>query len=130
MRRSANCCNGEDNRAGNIVIRSFAPLPERTTIVPARKSRSCTRSATHSPTRIPLPYNSAATSRGRPRIAFSAARTSSGDSTSGNRCGRRTPRRRSSKRVPGPPSTSRCRNNNALIACRCELVATSPRSTR
>jgi hypothetical protein len=50
-------------RAGNIVIRSFIPLPSRTTIARWSKSTSFTRKRTPSMMRNPVPYNSSPTRR-------------------------------------------------------------------
>jgi len=46
---------GPISACGNIVMRSFAPFPSRTTISARSKSTSFTRSRTHSINRIPVP---------------------------------------------------------------------------
>ena len=69
-------------------MRSWDPLPSRTTIFEPSKSMSLTRNWTVSSTRKPDPYCSRATIDDTPVMAANARLTSSRDITEGNRPGR------------------------------------------
>jgi len=78
--------SGPRRELGRSVTRSRLPLPFRMTRWPALKSTSLTRNRAHSSRRSPEPYSKPAMSAGTPDMRLMTARTSSLESTRGNRC--------------------------------------------